>query len=123
MRLEIGRVRGEGEVVAVAETWGERCCTVGMWDMFSNFSVWITAHRPSNLAGPGLHHRLPRTVWSGLVRSGLERVFSVSRKLLETDDRGLHTCTSSAWNDEVIVKVQEQRVRRGYEGLVELGVS
>lgn len=38
---EVGRVRGEagGGIVAVAETWGERCCTVGMWDMLSDISV------------------------------------------------------------------------------------
>lgn len=69
--FETGRVRGKGEVVAVAETWGERCCTVGMWDMLSNFSVWITAHRPSNPFGPGLHHRPPRTAWSGSALTGL----------------------------------------------------
>lgn len=65
---EAGRVSGEegvAVVVAMAETWSERCWTVGMWNMFCNITVWIISHKPSNPFGPAWHHRPART--TGLV--------------------------------------------------------
>lgn len=101
---EAGRVRveeGVAVVVPMAETWSERCWPVGMWNMFSDITVWIISHKPSNPFGPARHHRPARTArlvwlvldWSGpspSLQEGGDGVLRVRRKLVQRENMGLH---------------------------------
>lgn len=90
-----------GGVVAVAETWGEHCSTVGMCDMLPDIFVWVTAPEPSLPVGPALHHPptkpIREHVWPGLALPGLglhhqwRGEVEVSKKERENIDLHVHT--------------------------------
>lgn len=108
---EARRVRGEvGVVVAVAETWGERCWTVGMWDVLSDISVWITAREPSNPFGPALPHHPPRT--AGLAWLGLDWFSLVLHHHWRRGERGCWGLEGSFWKErtwDYMCKLRQER--------------